>query len=212
MEGDALNRQHDDSPDDFYPRPHMEGDALFFFRFCCCRDFYPRPHMEGDSPASSFSRRQQGFLPTPSHGGRPNQPNQDSLYREFLPTPSHGGRRAALFITPSVVLISTHALTWRATFLRTIKEILDKISTHALTWRATSSPHVSGRQKKFLPTPSHGGRLVVLDWAIFALVHFYPRPHMEGDVINPLRLSNPDSISTHALTWRATCTQPLHRL
>ena len=34
-------------------------------------------------------------------------------------------------------------------------------------------------------------------------MHFYPRPHMEGDHVHPLA-TNKGEISTHALTWRAT--------
>ena len=36
-----------------------------------------------------------------------------------------------------VCLISTHALTWRATDRNEGRVMTDKISTHALTWRAT---------------------------------------------------------------------------
>ena len=82
------------------------------------------------------------------------------------------------------------------------------ISTHALTWRAT---------KTFIQIGA-------------AVYHFYPRPHMEGDTKRrrcgpppSLFLPTPShggrqsrcrpnqtdqTISTHALTWRATC----HRL
>ena len=33
---------------DFYPRPHMEGDALSVSVYERAVYFYPRPHMEGD--------------------------------------------------------------------------------------------------------------------------------------------------------------------
>ncbi len=34
--------------DNFYPRPHMEGDIEERFAFPNWGNFYPRPHMEGD--------------------------------------------------------------------------------------------------------------------------------------------------------------------
>ena len=56
---------------------------------------------------------------------------------------------------------------------------------------------------QFLPTPSHGGRLT--KWLSRPRnMNFYPRPHMEGDV-QRLRIFEDAHISTHALTWRATC-------
>ena len=79
----------------------------------------------------------------------------------------------------------------------------NKISTHALTWRATRGLY--DRQPlatRFLPTPSHGGRLIRLK-AQNKHLYFYPRPHMEGDDRLGIGADN-FSISTHALTWRAT--------
>ncbi len=81
------------------------------------------------------------------------------------------------------------------------------ISTHALTWRATPCSSSCVWCKKFLPTPSHGGRRLEITLKLL-LSHFYPRPHMEGDG----RLLSLDTggacISTHALTWRATAQAP----
>ena len=57
-------------------------------------------------------------------------------------------------------IISTHALTWRATLILARPDLLGQgISTHALTWRATRLGSIRGC--------FHGD--------------FYPRPHMEGD-------------------------------
>ena len=54
------------------------------------------------------------------------------------------------------------------------------ISTHALTWRATFAPAFAPCKALFLPTPSHGGRRVLRRfWS--SSPNFYPRPHMEGD-------------------------------
>ena len=77
--------------------------------------------------------------------------------------------------------ISTHALTWRATYVDDWMEVQNGISTHALTWRATV----------LLQTPS------------VPYKDFYPRPHMEGDDFQA-RIPIARMISTHALTWRAT--------
>ena len=56
------------------------------------------------------------------------------------------------------------------------------ISTHALTWRATEDGRkVVDCHRRFLPTPSHGGR-------------------PDGFLANRIKTL----ISTHALTWRAT--------
>ena len=105
---------------DFYPRPHVEGDhplsppplifALFlptpshggrphtlFFRSWRRIYFYPRPHMEGDLVLGPTDSLQYIFLPTPSHGGRPRTSLPLIMPRIFLPTPSHGGRRGGLF-------------------------------------------------------------------------------------------------------------------
>ncbi len=100
-------------------------------------------------------------------------------------------------------IISTHALTWRATRVActpTTRHInfyprphmegdvgrcrdcfqYHSISTHALTWRATLKSRPGCPPQSFLPTPSHGGRRHILqDCRDF--VNFYPRPHMEGD-------------------------------
>ena len=99
---------------DFYPRPHMEGDAATIKRDRRQTYFYPRPHMEGDSYINIHAVDRIIFLPTPSHGGRHGpddglsargnfypRPHMEgdmvfdwfTWYRDgFLPTPSHGGR------------------------------------------------------------------------------------------------------------------------
>ena len=45
---------------------------------------------------------------------------------------------AKLTVTRMIWVISTHALTWRATAANLDVGIPVKISTHALTWRATA--------------------------------------------------------------------------
>ena len=77
--------------------------------------------------------------------------------------------------------ISTHALTWRATTLTGGSSGDATISTHALTWRATDASENEVEEES----------------------NFYPRPHMEGDMVVRDGFGN-IFISTHALTWRAT--------
>ena len=123
----------------FYPRPRMEGDIEIFSNYEIGLNFYPRPRMEGDS-CFCCSR----VIPC-----------------KFLPTPSHGGRRDYLEYITQTSGISTHALAWRAT--TTIVRAgggAQKISTHALAWRATFFYAPGNRPGEFLPTPSHGGRLM----------------------------------------------------
>ena len=122
-------------------------------------NFYPRPHMEGDRLREKNEDWRERFLPTPSHGGRLLMAIIPGLKPKFLPTPSHGGRHGNLQQVDLADVISTHALTWRATSPGRENQQNAEISTHALTWRATSAA------------------------VIFALTaaHFYPRPHMEGD-------------------------------
>ena len=56
------------------------------------------------------------------------------------------------------------------------------ISTHALTWRATYLDKQKLLMALFLPTPSHGGRLRMAAKLSIVTADFYPRPHMEGDL------------------------------
>ena len=85
------------------------------------------------------------------------------------------------------------------------------ISTHALTWRATEFGHcLIGLILHFYPRPHMEGDRMA-EPATGSGHDFYPRPHMEGDPFPP---PGPESvfISTHALTWRATAGFPGSRL
>ena len=77
--------------------------------------------------------------------------------------------------------ISTHALTWSATYTIFVLIAFSTISTHALTWSATSRP-------RHLRWPAD---------------NFNSRAHVERD---PTYEQSADAlyISTHALTWSAT--------
>ena len=123
---------------------------------------------------------------------------------QFLPTPSHGGRHPLLLPRAPRGIISTHALTWRATSAGEPPN--DRPPDFY------PRPHMEGDlctliytppTSKFLPTPSHGGRRSS-GRASTGQWNFYPRPHMEGDPEGPPTAHN-QHISTHALTWRATC-------
>ena len=105
-----------------------------------------------------------------------------------------------------VVAISTHALTWRATFSRCRSNTCTKnfyprphmegdsanvflprlhhISTHALTWRATCQRHLYRPAGRFLPTPSHGGRLAPSAMSASKCV-FLPTPSHGGRLRHP---------------------------
>ena len=120
----------------FYPRPHMEGDLSNSLICTVRRYFYPRPHMEGDGQRGAYPQRGGDFYPRPHMEG-----DIINLYSSCF------------------TVISTHALTWRAT---------------------ASSAKIVSCSTTFLPTPSHGGRHVFLR-VCYIPYYFYPRPHMEGD-------------------------------
>ena len=106
-----------------------------------------------------------------------------------------GDKRGAMWIPR--MWISTHALTWRATFYKSnICPISIVISTHALTWRATDFAHVQLAVHPFLPTPSHGGRPRQM-CQTQVMMDFYPRPHMEGDCENGIiRMNSKEFLPT----------------
>ena len=103
------------------------------------------------------------------------------VHKVFQSTPSHGGRHKPVTYLCSVIWVSIHALTWRATYPV-------QTQMHA---------------RLFQSTPSHGGRHNFSSTVISSTKCFNPRPHMEGDVTGaPLRAIG--CVSIHALTWRAT--------
>ena len=160
MEGDGTTVTVNNLQDDFYPRPHMEGDFSRSHGWAQSPYFYPRPHMEGDLLGERRIVVQLNFYPRPHMEGDPPCSASDCS-----------------------VLISTHALTWRAT------------ECHC---RRPSAG------LRFLPTPSHGGRPAqrvpatstsstisthALTWRATVSLRWFDRQV---------------DISTHALTWRAT--------
>ena len=182
--------------------------------------------MEGDPLVCCDIGIFAGFLPTPSHGGRRDQgklvQNGGGISTHALTwraTPATSRSCAANFyFYPRPHMEGDSPLS--------VNFVDFPISTHALTWRATlplpaqsagqrdfyPRPHMEGDthkplsrrgRKKFLPTPSHGGRQLLTPFALipraflptpshggrrpprgcrgYSLADFYPRPHMEGD-------------------------------
>ena len=147
------------------------------------------------------------FQPTPSRGGRHSTALRGSPYaKPFQPTPSRGGR-------PDIDVRSArvqdgfnprpHAegdVAEQATRLGVVV-----VSTHALTRRATGTS--IGRLMKltlFQPTPSRGGRPGTMTDRRRCGGCFNPRPHAEGDGGQRFRAVADRPVSTHALTRRAT--------
>ena len=77
--------------------------------------------------------------------------------------------------------ISTHALTWSATFTLLYLLRMNDISTHALTWSATHDICQLDSVRIFQLTRSRGARL-----------------------LETITNTDVSEISTHALTWSAT--------
>ena len=48
----GKDRRGEAGVENFYPRPHMEGDPDVVGAAAELADFYPRPHMEGDSSSA----------------------------------------------------------------------------------------------------------------------------------------------------------------
>ena len=122
----------------FLPTPSHGGRHFNTVYIGSLSNFYPRPHMEGDNIVC---------FPFP-------------YACLFLPTPSHGGRPCCKACMYNVSRISTHALTWRATMVKNIRQ--QYLSNFY------PRPHMEGDQRERKS-------------AIIKTGDFYPRPHMEGD-------------------------------
>ena len=100
---------------EFLPTPSHGGrHGLLTQRHKRGRYFYPRPHMEGDKNRLILLTVWPGFLPTPSHGGRPIRCGITGETTNFYPRPHMEGDFSMPRPAPGTI-ISTHALTWRAT-------------------------------------------------------------------------------------------------
>ncbi len=143
-------------------------------------NFYPRPHMEGDMRGEEMGVTI--WISTHALTWRATYENVQAYSDfEFLPTPSHGGRPAERKKRRLERKISTHALTWRATSDGDYTWAKAEISTHALTWRATRQS-AAGRfgRRDFYPRPHMEGDQPGAGKSAKRR-NFYPRPHMEGD-------------------------------
>ena len=94
--------------EDFYPRPHMEGDfcagIISFTNFISTHALTWRATHRGRFPAPAFAQ----FLPTPSHGGRHESLCTDFDYENFYPRPHmEGDRQAAQIIGFDVIFLPT---------------------------------------------------------------------------------------------------------
>ena len=77
--------------------------------------------------------------------------------------------------------ISTHALTWSATFTYSRHPIRKRISTHALTWSATTRVTFLCLLIQFQLTHSRGVRLDFAHTHVWQ-IHFNSRTHVECDL------------------------------
>ena len=81
----------------------------------------------------------------------------------------------------NMIMVSIHALTWRATVALMYMRNMLLVSIHALTWRATyDSRTIIYNFFSFNPRPHMEGDIVNFQ-LIFHKISFNPRPHMEGD-------------------------------
>ena len=74
----------------------MEGDQVWQGKRFDTTDFYPRPHMEGDADSAEQILIRGLFLPTPSHGGRPHLCGRHPQDLYFYPRPHMEGDRPGL--------------------------------------------------------------------------------------------------------------------
>ena len=100
-------------------------------------------------------------------------------------------------------MISTHALTWSATFDRLYKENIKMISTHALTWSATSTLAACCAGVEFQLTRSRGARRRHYHRYTFYILFQLTRSR-GARPIDMTPFVSACEISTHALTWSAT--------
>ena len=104
------------------------------------------------------------------------------------------------------IVISTHALTWSATFKDRYCLKTKLISTHALTWSATKAKCVSAAHTADFNSRAHVERDInFINRGHLNDKYFNSRAHVERDRLTPNNHSS-IFISTHALTWSATGT------
>ena len=124
-------------PPKFLPTPSHGGRPLALGVFFWAADFYPRPHMEGDAAVSELRgqvaisthaltwrattvlgmlyQAPQDFYPRPHREGDCHLPLMQHYPRHFYPRPHMEGDMCTIGDMGGWQVISTHALTWRAT-------------------------------------------------------------------------------------------------
>ena len=150
--------------------------------FAAAKNFNSRAHVERDLFGLEFLHKFFVFQLTRSRGARPVSLPSNPL-TTYIST--HALTWSATYVVVVVIcffLISTHALTWSATFVfYAVLDVVD-ISTHALTWSATTGG-VSGACTFAISTHA-------LTWSATGLLfrqatphfrHFNSRAHVERD-------------------------------
>ena len=150
------------------------------------RHFNSRTHVECD--LSLFQKRGSlhSFQLTHSRGVRPSGAGQTVLHPNFN-SRTHVECDSVSYVKGSVVVISTHALTWSATSGIILYFRLTPISTHALTWSATPLPVPTIIALEFQLTHSRGVRPDIFHCVNRPIVHFNSRTHVECDSYDSLR-------------------------
>ena len=174
----------------FNPRPHAAGDGSRSAAYARLQRFNPRPHAAGDGLSAAPCTTSQQFQSTPARGGRHAGRGHGSRDGpRFNPRPHAAGDR-------------TRARPY---------SLGADVSIHARTRRATVGPlAVAAAGAVFQSTPARGGRRSG-DAPIAALHRcFNPRPHAAGDAGRRAWQLPTSSVSIHARTRRATCSD-LHR-
>ena len=166
----------------FNSRTHVECDRIQIHMLPVLPEFQ-LTHSRGVRHGKVlFCGKDVAFQLTHSRGVRRFRDIPQRDFCIFQLTHSRGVRPLITHSRRPDAEISTHALTWSATFLLPILHSWTPISTHALTWSATIlRPLISCRKNRFQLTHSRGVRR---HWCL-------PTFRTPG-------------ISTHALTWSAT--------
>ena len=160
----------------------MERDSVLFYR----RFYVQSISTHALTWSATYSKKfifplSLPFQLTRSRGARQVCCENDLLGSKiFQLTRSRGARLVRRRYIRFNVRISTHALTWSATFRCLISFSVFDISTHALTWSATTSKPNRFRFDAFQLTRSRGARLGRWIWSLLRC-YFNSRAHVERD-------------------------------
>ena len=182
MEGDDQSQSLYDDGVKFLPTP-SHGGRLDQIQLGATVHAISTHALTWRATASGFQQIDCGSISTHALTWRATLPSFTFVPDASISTHALTWRATLAYpILSSRIHISTHALTWRATICPDCLAEQRKISTHALTWRATCRCRRPSAGLRFLPTPSHGGRLKHTS-ILPHFCYFYPRPHMEGDAV-----------------------------